>query len=192
MPSASAAGRLHGAEGGSDGNGYSPDVITATNVAQKGRIKRAWSFVKNSTKATMLWLSTGGTMVFIIYQIVFSWDLLPSWMQWLMPSEGAPAWAAGFAMIVGYCVSKTPHLFGQEPGDALGLVRETLFIIASMMISVVFLAAVHFHVNHAPNAVGINRFILVILLALLIGELVQAIVLARRTWTDSTGAAASA
>ena len=185
---ATAARSYSGEHGEVSGAGHPPAPIPVT----QGRIHRFWHGLKSLTNTTVLWLSTLGSLVMLLYQYVYCWGQLPSWLSWLMPDPGAQAWLVGIAMLVGYVVSKTPHIFGQEPGDALGLVREFVLNEFNMWLALIFLVAAYFGVEHPPNAVGISAVLFIGFFSLMIGQIVQGIVLARRTWTDSSGAAAGA
>ena len=143
------------------------------------------------TNTTVIWLSTAGTSVMFVYQVLYFWgtlDRLPSWMWWLDPTPGSVAWLVGVAFAAGYAATKAPHLIGQEPGDALGLVREVILIQFNLTLVICFLTSAYLRVSHAHNAVGIGVLLFIVFVGLLITELAQGIVLSRRTWTDSSGA----
>lgn len=196
MPAAAAtATRAHAAEGAAEGGavagGQVPAPVTK-EVAKERLLRRAWDRFCSLTQTTMLWMSTGGSVIMAVYQLVYAWQKLPGFLAFIEPAPGAQAWLVGIAMFVGYAVSKVPHIFGQEPGDAGGLVREFALNEVNLWLALILLVSAYFGAPHAPNAVGISVFLLIGFVGLMIGQLVQAIVLSRRTWTDSSGAAASA
>ncbi len=181
MSAPSAATRAH-AVGETFGPQGQPPAIP---LVQHSRIKRLWHRICSLTKTTMLWLSAIGTVLMLGYQILYAWQQLPLRFT---PDPGAQAWLVGLVALVVYVASKVPHLFGQEPGDAYGLVRELLLNDLNILAAVVFLTASFLGAPHAPNAVGITVMLLIIFIGMTVAQAIQAIVLSRRTWTDSTGA----
>jgi len=94
-----------------------------------------------------------------------------------------------FALVlcIAYSATRAPHLFGQEPGDWLGLLREVFYQAINYTVAIWFLALASGGMQYPPDAVGITWMIVGFIVALTAAQLVQAVILARRTWADSTG-----
>lgn len=155
-------------------------------MQSKGRIRRAFDKAWSWCVTLMLWFSAIGTVLMLAYQYLYPWGYRLPW-QW---SEPGLAWIGAFIMLFVYIGSKIPHLWGQEPGDTVGLIREVLLGLVNVLMVVWFLAAVRYGgVEIYPeNALGIAIMHLAGFIGLIIWQINTAMRLSKRTWSDLSGA----
>lgn len=160
--------------------GGAPPLVPTNEV---GKVRRAWRRAKAWAFTFMLWFSSIGTGLMLLYQFFYSWG----YDKWDLIGDGANAWVVALVMLVFYVISKLPHIFGQEPGDVYGLVREVFLGIANLVLSVIFLTRVYDGMASPPNAVGISVMLCLLFLVIITWQIVQGMRLAIRSWADQTG-----
>lgn len=170
---------------GADAAGPAPagSMAPAIPLAGTGRIGRFRARMRTISTQFVLWLSTIGTMVMLLFQFLYSWSYWPT--AWL---EGGTAWAIGMGMLLIYTVSKMPHIFGQEPGDWPGLLYEVMLLgMLNFIVVVIFLTRVYDGMPYPPGAVGISLVLGTGFLTLMIVQIIATVRLSMRTWSDQTG-----
>ena len=185
MPATTGAGsRVHAGE---VEGGASSVPITAERGQQtfvvEGRVRKYWR--RSWSGFRLLWhsLSLLSTVTLFAYQYFYPWGYkIPFGL-----SDDGSTWVSALVLCIAYSATRAPHLFGQEPGDWLGLLREVFYQAINYTVAIWFLALASGGMQYPPDAVGITWMIVGFIVALTAAQLVQAVILARRTWADSTG-----
>jgi hypothetical protein len=162
--------------------------VSPIPIRPKGKVRRFLERCWYLLKLFMVMLSTIGTALMLVYQIMYSWEKkLPFGydLPWGWADENA--WIGGFIMLLVYIASKIPHLWGQQPGDVNGLTREVFLGMVNVLMVVVFLTAANYGQHHPVNAIGIAIMHLVGFLILIVWQIQAAMRLTARTWTDQSG-----